>query len=339
LLLLNNTPSGTITAARPPGFSNFKNKAKKYVPGERKERINIKETAVAENKEFYERDDNDSVPDLIPGESNIFGINDEGRETLMEFALRSELKKLKKEVERLNALVEESQDNAKKQLEDNVKLYGEVERLTFEKEELQQLADRNSSQLETAERSVARHQNLSKRYFELLDEKDDLAEDNDRLEQDNDRLAEDNDRLAEDNDRLAEDNDRLAEDNNRLAEEKVDLEASVDALHKEQELMQLLVEDLSNQIKATRTHLQYLVIKREDMSDSIQDSWQYFVAQREDMIDSMVDAIQNSVDLQTAKETVDSIYQNPEYYPVASYMRDDEPEDDDQDHYDQDEED
>jgi len=43
------------------------------------------------------------------------------------------------------------------------------------------------------------------------------------------------------------------------------------------------------------------------------------------------------VDLQTAKEAVDSIYQNPEYYPVASYLRD-EPHDDD-DHYDQYEED
>jgi predicted nuclease with TOPRIM domain len=301
-----------------PWFWNvLKNNAKKHVPGERKERINVKETAAAvrpcAEKEFYERDDDDCVPDLISAKSrSIFGIDFDGGETLMEFALRSELKKLKKEVEQLNALVEESQDNAKKQLEDNVKLYGEVERLTFEKEELQQLADRNSSQLETAERSVARLQNLSKHYFELLDEKDDLKEDNDNLK-------EDNDNLKEDNDRLTEDNYRLEEYNYRLEQEKVDLKASVAALHEEQELMQMLVEDLSNQIKANR-------------SQDTQDSLQYFVAQREDMIDSMVDAIQNSVDLQTAKEAVDSIYQNPEYYPVASYLRD-EPQDDDHSDY------
>lgn len=341
----------------------FKNNAKKYVPGERKERINIKDTAVrpcVAEKEFYERDDNDSVPDLIPGERNILNLSvDFEGETLMEFALRSELKKLKKEVERLNTLLQESEDNAKKQLEDNVKLYGEVERLTFEKEELQEKADRSSGQLETAERSVARYQNLSKDYYKLLDEKDDLEEEKADLEahimnqevmindkdtqirnlqkfiqeeqiskrelvveymtlksekiellDENDDLKEDRKQLTEDNDNLKEDNDRLEEENDRLKEEKADLEASVDALHEEQELMQLLVEDLSNQIKATNP--------TQDHSESLS----YYIIQREDMIDRIVDTIQNSMDLQTAKETVGRIYQNPEYYPVASYLKD-----------------
>jgi DNA repair exonuclease SbcCD ATPase subunit len=286
-------------------------------------------------------------------------------ETLMEFALRSELKKLKKEVERLNTLLQESEDNAKKQLEDNVKLYGEVERLTFEKEELQEKADRSSGQLETAERSVARYQNLSKDYYKLLDEKDDLEQEKFDLEahitnqevmindkdtqirnlkeflhkeqiskrelvveyitlksekiellDENDDLKEDRKQLTEDNDNLKEDNDRLEEENDRLKEEKADLEASVDALHEEQELMQLLVEDLSNQIKATNP--------TQDHSESLS----YYIIQREDMIDRIVDTIQNSMDLQTAKETVGRIYQNPEYYPVASYLKDEDSEPD-----------
>ena len=287
----------------------FKNNAKKYVPGERKERINIKDTIAAvrpcfaENKEFYERDDNDSVPDLIPtSESNILNLSlDFEGETLMEFALRSELKKLKKEVERLNTLLQESEDNAKKHLKDNVKLYGEVERLTFEKEELQEKADRNSDQLEIAERSVARHQNLSKHYYKLLDEKDDLEEEKADLE----AHIMNQEVMINDKDTQIRKQKKFIQ---FIQEEKADLEASVNALHQEQELMQLLVEDLSNQIKTSNS--------TQDDSESLH----YLIIQREDMIDRIVDTIQNSGDLQTAKEAVDSIYQNPEYYPVASYL-------------------
>jgi hypothetical protein len=100
-------------------------------------------------------------------------------------------------------------------------------------------------------------------------------------------------------------------------EEKDDLEASVAALHEEQELMQMLVEDLSNQIQANR-------------SQDIQHSLQYFVIQREDMIDQIVDVVQKSENLQVTQEEVDQIYQNPEYYPVAHYLRIEEQEDEEQ---------
>ena len=149
---------------------------------------------------------------------------------------------------------------------------------------------------------VVEYITLKSEKIELLDENDDLKEDRKQL--------------TEDNDNLKEENDRLEEENDRLKEEKADLEASVDALHEEQELMQLLVEDLSNQIKATNP--------TQDHSESLS----YYIIQREDMIDRIVDTIQNSMDLQTAKETVGRIYQNPEYYPVASYLKDEDSEPD-----------